>query len=606
MTITQGHRFFLHVSIPDHLPRKVEVIDHIFAGLDPRCDVVLIDKKIKNRHFLFERIGPVLSVKVLIADSASFLNNSPMEKDRAYVVDQGDVIEVGKATITISSMYGDMVSVPERSRLVQFPSLDELTPETDLELKEIPLEEERLSPKKVIRTKKHSPWLIHFKILALILDFFLGYALMMIFGSVIILPVQLIVVFYLLRILSGLIFGRTIGEILVGLYSDRYSLQTRVGPLFFISFLELKSEKLPFRFMRKWGFLFVLFLCVSSPFFLPGSSLIQVTSAKSKAPLLKALQTFSVSGHSFEWSLGLKADISVQYYLLPVFQKEKKASLSLFNIHSKKELHFKEVKTFSENELKKTIKYANPLTKLFSKKLTLKEEIKNVLTLSPLSLSSTLENHGPFFGGSILLKKEILSLLNFNQDVLIDEMGSSLPLLILSDGTKELVLLFTEDQMLAFSLTGPKPYDHGLHEAFHHTILTQFYWETDESLRESSEESDILRPLDEIKHGNITALLTYYSNEAKKLSKSNVINQSFGVLYLENKKSILSSVLSRLDSASRDEIVAKSIREIKNFLNDEGKKSNTSNDRKTSDGKNVRKNSRPSKRTLQIQTRARR
>lgn len=609
MTITQGHRFFLHVSIPDQLPRKVEVIDHIFAGLDPRCDLVLIDKKIKERHFLFEKKGPVLSVKVLVGDDASFINNNPMDKNRAYVVDQGDIIEVGKATITISSMFGDMVEVPERSRLVQFPTLDELAPDTDLELKEIPLEEEKPAPKKVKRPKRQSQWLIHFKVQAVILDFFIGYALMMVLGFVTLLPIQLIVVFYLLRILSGLIFGRTIGEMLVGLSSNFYTLQTRVGPLFFISFLERKSDKLFYRFMRKWGFLFVIFLSLISPFFLPGPSQTQVTIAKSKVPLLKALQTFSVSGHSIEWGLGLKADIGVQYYLLPVFQKEKKAALSLFNVNTKKELQFIEVKSFSESELRRTINYANPLTKIFSKKLTLKDEIKNVLSISPLSILTTLENHGPFFGGSILLKSEILSLLKFNQDVLINEMGSSLPLLILSDGTKELVLLFSADQMFAFSLTGPKAYDHGLHESFHHSILTQFYWETEESLRESkesNEESDILRPVDEIKHGNITALLTYYSNEAKKLSKSNVINQSFGVLYLENKKSILRNVLSRLESGPRDEIIAKSIDEIKNQINDGGNKPNKTNDRKSSEGKDVRKNPRPSKRTLQIQTRTRR
>lgn len=605
MTITKGYRFYLHVSIPDQLSRKVEVIDHISAGLDPRCDLVLIDKKIRNHHLLFEKKGPLLSVKLLVSDSPTFLNTRLMEKDHAYVIDQGDSIEVGNITITLSSVYGDLIPVPERSPFVQIPVMDEIASENKLELRDLPASEEKVIPKKVIRTKKRVQFLFLIKTLALILDFFLSYSIMLIIGLFTFLPLSLFVFFWLLRISTGLVFGKTPGEFILGLKSDKYSLQTRLAPVFFLSFLEQKKEQFIFRFMRSWGFLFLLYLIMCSPFFLPGSIQTPVSSVKVSTPQLKALQTFTVKGHSQDWNIGIKADVGVQYFLLPVFNKDKKAALSLFNVSSKKELQFLEVKSFKNSELYKLFHYANPLWKK-NETLSLKEQVKTALTLSPLNIMPTLKEVGPFFGSSLLLKKEILDLMHSNEDVMINDRSSSLPLLILNNSNSELVLLFTKNQVIIFSVVGPKPYDHGLSEAFHHSVLTQFYWESEEPFWESSQGTDILRPFDEKEHGIITALLTYYSNEAKKLSKSNVINQSLGVQDAENKKSILKNVLSRLEKNPRDEIIAKSIKEINDLLNGEEK----TNDRKSSGKKDVRPKSnthpRSSKRTLQIQSRSRR
>ena len=40
--------YMLDVRIPDKLPTQIEVINQVVAGIDPRNDIILIDKKILN------------------------------------------------------------------------------------------------------------------------------------------------------------------------------------------------------------------------------------------------------------------------------------------------------------------------------------------------------------------------------------------------------------------------------------------------------------------------------------------------------------------------------------------------------------------------------
>ncbi|MDD4973290.1 MAG: hypothetical protein PHY93_03020 [Bacteriovorax sp.] len=39
--------YILEVRIPDQSPKKMEVMDRVLAGIDPRNDLILIDPKIK-------------------------------------------------------------------------------------------------------------------------------------------------------------------------------------------------------------------------------------------------------------------------------------------------------------------------------------------------------------------------------------------------------------------------------------------------------------------------------------------------------------------------------------------------------------------------------
>jgi hypothetical protein len=50
----EKNQFRLEVRLENQLPMKIDVIDTITAGLDPRNDLVLIGKKIQDKHLAFE------------------------------------------------------------------------------------------------------------------------------------------------------------------------------------------------------------------------------------------------------------------------------------------------------------------------------------------------------------------------------------------------------------------------------------------------------------------------------------------------------------------------------------------------------------------------
>ena len=580
MSSTQEARYEIIVTIPDQLSRRVEVIDHLFAGLDPRSDIVIIEKKVKVRHFYFEKKGPILSVKILAKESPTFLNGQLMEPDRFYVVDQNDRLEVGRVTITIQSFIGDRPVVQERPKLTNFPSLDELAPETEIELKEFKIPEttqpkigkkqtENKKKKKIHKTQEPETFIFHLKVISFITDFFLSYAL----ATALLLirgipelthPLSLFILTIVLRLLFA--------------PSDRL-----------LGIRKKKRDHILFSFMRKVGFLFVIFWCLLSPFFLPAPFKTVVTRAHESLPLQKTLQTFPIAGHSLDWSMQLRADVDSRTYFLPVLLDQKRPGFQLSNVKTKQSLIIEVAKSWTHSSLKQWTAYANPLAQKFQRKeLTMKELLINALTISPLESLNIIADQGPFLSGLYQIKKEILSLLENNDDLMIDNMGESLPFIKISNSQHEIILLITPGHIVALKIYGPTPFDSLLDTVFHHQILTQFYWDEGTTMVEIPEQQNILRFIDDQKRGNLTGLWTYYLNEAKNLATNKVINSSAGVLFTQDKKDILTNVLTALEKGHRDEMLAKQIAEIKKILNPDPNENTKQNDRKTSGSKNVR------------------
>ncbi|MGZ3788633.1 MAG: FHA domain-containing protein [Bacteriovorax sp.] len=98
--------FTLDVRIPDQVPRKIEVVDRVLAGIDPRNDLILIDSKVLTKHFLFRKRNNLLSVHYLGKDGDSFLNGLPLEKGKLYLLEKGDILKVGKIEIIIRRETG--------------------------------------------------------------------------------------------------------------------------------------------------------------------------------------------------------------------------------------------------------------------------------------------------------------------------------------------------------------------------------------------------------------------------------------------------------------------------------------------------------------------
>jgi pSer/pThr/pTyr-binding forkhead associated (FHA) protein len=119
--------FTLDVRVPDQAPRKLEVVDRVLAGIDPRNDLILIDPKVKTKHFLFRKRNNILSVHYLGADNQTFLNGLPLERGKLYLLEKGDILKVGKIEIIIRRETG--ISKPVSLANANLPLTESLSEE---------------------------------------------------------------------------------------------------------------------------------------------------------------------------------------------------------------------------------------------------------------------------------------------------------------------------------------------------------------------------------------------------------------------------------------------------------------------------------------------
>ncbi len=618
-------KFALVVTIPEQLPRNIEVLDHLFAGLDPRSDLILIDSQVKNRQFLFQKKENTLCVQLLGPDKGSFLNNQAMEKGKMYLLDRGDRIEVGRVTIKIQTSDDEGRTFPHQPRPLNFQSMEELTPE--LKISEQKIVHEKLEPpktpkpppeKQVIRKQTGStPILIHLKMQALVLDFFLTYMILIPLVALTNTELQtyrlindfpensiirFLIFVWIFKNITSLLFSRSLGEALTGLYSEQPTIARRLGSLLFYSFHTHAKNNFFFSFQRKIGFLFVILWSLITPFFLPIPFSTQVLIEKENIPTQKTLQTTSVHGHSKDLGMTLKAEVDGKNILLPILARNGRRSFSFTAIESDEEIIVLETRSLPYQQITQMLQIGNPFYQRIKDKIKMKELVIALLGFAPLQVGPLYQLLGPFWGSAFIVKKNLLLEMIGPDIVTVHPFTDSLPLIKLQNRTSESLLLFARDRLVVFKIIQPMPYSHDLQQALYQSVLTQFYLDETEDFGVTNKEVDILTAQDDWSRGNLTGPLTYFKNEAIKLSKTNVMTRNSGIIYQEKKKTLFLKNLARMELNLRDETLAKSVEDIKNLLKDEV----LTNDRKSSGKQNVRKNPRPGQRTLQIRSRSRR
>ena len=78
----EKNQFRLDVRLDNKPPMKIDVVDTITVGLDPRCDLVLSGAKIKNRHIEFVAKGENLALVYLGNTNQTVLNSLPLEEGK--------------------------------------------------------------------------------------------------------------------------------------------------------------------------------------------------------------------------------------------------------------------------------------------------------------------------------------------------------------------------------------------------------------------------------------------------------------------------------------------------------------------------------------------
>lgn len=272
MNLTPQEWFYsLEVKVPDQSIRKIDVLDEVLAGLDPRNDLILVGPKIMPKHFHFIVKNDVLSVLYLGEDNTTFLNDLPLENGKKYLLEKDDLLKCGRVQIAVKHLHGQARPRPLKvNTQVQIPAVTNLhlvpehspasppkaqTVPPEIKLPEAPVKEKSQAPKKVLALKK-----IPLKIYGFIFDVSLTYFIAAflfpasgLLGQVqsLLFPMtefftkifltnhpdysalkilslgEFFILFHFVMISSALLFGNTPGAILIGLHPDGSALGNR-------------------------------------------------------------------------------------------------------------------------------------------------------------------------------------------------------------------------------------------------------------------------------------------------------------------------------------------------------------------------------------------
>lgn len=93
--------FSLQVTKADGSSMTYRFAQDATVGSDPRNDVILIGGNVGPQLLHFKNKGQCLTLTYLGRDHSASLNNSPLEKNKMYIVEKKDSIQIGLTKVEI-------------------------------------------------------------------------------------------------------------------------------------------------------------------------------------------------------------------------------------------------------------------------------------------------------------------------------------------------------------------------------------------------------------------------------------------------------------------------------------------------------------------------
>lgn len=93
--------FSLLVTKADGSSMTYRFAQNATVGSDPRNDIILIGGNISAKHLHFKNTDQCLTLTYLGRDQSAILNKSPLEKNKMYIVEKKDSIQIGLTKIDI-------------------------------------------------------------------------------------------------------------------------------------------------------------------------------------------------------------------------------------------------------------------------------------------------------------------------------------------------------------------------------------------------------------------------------------------------------------------------------------------------------------------------
>lgn len=604
----ERNQFRLDIRLDGKPPMKIDVVDVVTAGLDPRSDLVLVGQKIRNRHLEFSLKGENLALLYLGNTNQTFLNSLPLEEGKTYLLEADDRIQLSGAEIIIMS---EVVHVHSSQAIkpVLFPPLSDLTPEslsdkiiyadnpTGSMRREIPVRPKFILPKE--KNTLLSLWLV--KCGAIFFDFFATYLLLTVLLPLLsfhkyalalsegiaelVFPAPMntssffkfFFFWYFLSLAQSMILGTTFGQFILGLRRKGenkfgalilFRLKTLLFSLFLLPAQNALSPNPFFKGMRKVGFFLISLFIIFSPFFLPPPFNISLTLMNNEDSPHRELRTRSLFSYSVDMKVALNAELSFRYLLLPYFEEEDRRAFDFIDLKNKSRLLVKEDKNFSYDEIEKQIQYANPFYSFLSSrpfaKLSLqekKEKLKVALLSNPKSIKDLFVAYGPFFGGSTLLKALLTESIETNEAT-VKLYGPSSPMFFIGSSSVNYFYLFTPKGLKRFSVYSPKK--NSLISVFEEQVWSKLLLETENAVVLNRGGINVLEAQEAFLHGIPQALLTYYISIANNLSNARIIHAEMDLT--ENAQKAVARNIETLIKHIQNKNIVESLADIKEQL----------------------------------------
>jgi hypothetical protein len=600
------NQFRLDVRLENKPPMKIDVIDTVTAGLDPRNDLVLIGNKINNRHLVFEKKGENLALHYLGNTNQTFLNSLPLEENKTYILEPGDKLQLTGAEIIIQC---ELVHIHETQKIkpVIFQSSAELTPETVTEgivYRDNPTG----SMKKQIHVRPNiidnmergsllTLWVI--KLYSLVVDAFITYLILVVvlplifvdqfalsvfnYLSSLIFPTfnhsffSFFIAWYLLSFAQTLVFGATLGQSILGLRNNPdntfgklifFRMKTFIYSLFLLPAQNTVKNSLIFKGLRKVGIVIVLIFILISPFLLPSPYNSNLTLVGHDQFGIKELHSRTIMSYSKDLQMGLSAELPFRYYLLPTIVNANKRSFQLIDLKSDESIIVSETDDQSYESLEAQLKYGNPFYSTLHKSPlaqdSLKEKkalIESVLLLSPIQLAKSAKALGPFFGSGLLVKESLMNS-NIKNDMVLKTYRPETPLFFLSSSQQDFFYLLGPDRIRRFEVDSLTKGN--LITVFEQAIFTKLTIDTENPIKPNKQNVTILEAQDAFLHGDEQTFLTYYVGIANSLSNVKIIHAETD--FTDQAKLAVIKNIDAVLKFIKNKNVYKSFNDIKNQL----------------------------------------
>ncbi len=577
--------FTLDVRVPDKSSTKLKVIDRILAGLDPRNDLILIDPKVKTKHFLFRKRNNILTVHYLGNDGDSSLNGVPLEKGKLYILEKDDILQVGKIEIRILRETG-IASAPSLEKEKLEEEFDEeedeeipaFTPMPKPKAEDVIIEKAQPQKKVEPHLNLKAIKLIPYKVYGFVIDVALTYLILGFitpslgllsplldflypvtsfltsnfdFSLKVLSLIEFFICFHFLMIFASLILGTTPGAFLIGLHhtdKDKSLLAIRfkaylyallnivVLPLLIFDipfykgkdlkeFLTFSSRDLTssifFKITRRAIAPVLIIASFLSPFFLRPPFTATITDDHLRAPKYRDVHTNSLVSSSSTLGISLRSELSNQFALLPYFEK-KKLGFVLYDLTNNKALIMKEEQREAMSSALFKLRYANPLASLTIPNEQIANEALKNKTLECLHISLLHIIPGLVDFGPFLSNSFLF------KNEFLKNFGLQDNFFINSFDKKNPALRISSGkEEKVFLFTKKEIIEFTLTNPKQTNLLDNLMSGVlagmyfDQSTSKREGPPQILEVISSFERGNVQTILTYYINEVKKAQTSN-------------------------------------------------------------------------------------